>query len=76
MVAQAVISVVSAVILAYIMGGQGIYMEQSLTYLPIFAFTYIFGSLFFFRNQNEHESKFAIAKSFGAGIAHEMRNPS
>ncbi|MGX9522416.1 hybrid sensor histidine kinase/response regulator [Vibrio mediterranei] len=75
MVAQAVISVVSAVILAYIMGGQGIYMEQSLTYLPIFAFTYIFGSLFFFRNQNEHESKFAIAKSFGAGIAHEMRNP-
>ncbi|RTZ18318.1 hybrid sensor histidine kinase/response regulator [Vibrio aquaticus] len=44
-------------------------------YIPIFLFTYIFGNLFYFRNQVEHESKVSIAKSFGAGIAHEMRNP-
>ena len=44
-------------------------------YLPIFLFTYVFGNLFYFRNQVEHESKVSIAKSFGAGIAHEMRNP-
>lgn len=44
-------------------------------YTPIFLFTYVFGNLFYFRNQVEHEAKVAIAKSFGAGIAHEMRNP-
>ncbi|MCG9595797.1 hybrid sensor histidine kinase/response regulator [Vibrio sp. Isolate25] len=44
-------------------------------YIPIFLFTYVFGNLFYFRNQVEHESKVSIAKSFGAGIAHEMRNP-
>ncbi len=44
-------------------------------YIPIFLFTYIFGNLFYFRNQVSHETKASIAKSFGAGIAHEMRNP-
>ena len=44
-------------------------------YVPIFLFTYVFGNLFYFRNQSSHESKVSIAKSFGAGIAHEMRNP-
>ncbi|MEL7293160.1 MAG: hybrid sensor histidine kinase/response regulator [Pseudomonadota bacterium] len=44
-------------------------------YIPIFLFTYVFGNLFYFRNQAEHESKISLAKSFGAGIAHEMRNP-
>lgn len=44
-------------------------------YVPIFMFTYVFGNLFYFRNQAEHESKVSIAKSFGASIAHEMRNP-
>ncbi|MGL4827841.1 MAG: hybrid sensor histidine kinase/response regulator [Vibrio sp.] len=44
-------------------------------FMPIFLFTYVFGNLFFFRNQTSHESKVSIAKTFGAGIAHEMRNP-
>ncbi|MCG6507617.1 hybrid sensor histidine kinase/response regulator, partial [Vibrio parahaemolyticus] len=44
-------------------------------YVPIFLFTYVFGNLFYFRNQSSHESKVSLAKSFGAGIAHEMRNP-
>ncbi|SDH99462.1 two-component system, CAI-1 autoinducer sensor kinase/phosphatase CqsS [Vibrio xiamenensis] len=44
-------------------------------YIPIFLFTYIFGNLAYFRNQVSHETKASIAKSFGAGIAHEMRNP-
>lgn len=38
-------------------------------------FIYLFGNLFYFRNQMEHENKVSLAKSFGAGIAHEMRNP-
>ena len=42
---------------------------------PIFLFIYLFGNLFYFRNQVEHENKVSLAKSFGAGIAHEMRNP-
>ncbi len=45
------------------------------THVPIFLFIYLFGNLFYFRNQVEHEAKVSIAKSFGAGIAHEMRNP-
>lgn len=44
-------------------------------YIPIFLFTYVFGNLCFFRNQVSHETKVSIAKTFGAGIAHEMRNP-
>ncbi|RJX67142.1 response regulator [Vibrio sinensis] len=44
-------------------------------YLSIFLFTYVFGNLFFFRSHVEHEGQVSIAKSFGAGIAHEMRNP-
>lgn len=43
--------------------------------MPIFLFTYVFCNLFYFRNQVSHEAKVSIAKSFGAGIAHEMRNP-
>ncbi|MFM2485293.1 ATP-binding response regulator [Celerinatantimonas yamalensis] len=45
------------------------------SYIPIFIFTYSFGSMFYIRNQNSHESKTSLAKSFGASIAHEIRNP-
>ncbi|MFL7032958.1 response regulator [Vibrio lentus] len=56
---------------------QGFYLELTMdwTHLPIFLFIYLFGNLFYFRNQVEHENKVSLAKSFGAGIAHEMRNP-
>ncbi|XNS88460.1 hybrid sensor histidine kinase/response regulator [Vibrio cyclitrophicus] len=56
---------------------QGLYLELSMdwTHVPIFLFIYLFGNLFYFRNQVEHEAKVSLAKSFGAGIAHEMRNP-
>ncbi|OBS95002.1 hybrid sensor histidine kinase/response regulator [Vibrio cyclitrophicus] len=56
---------------------QGFYLELSMdwTHVPIFLFIYLFGNLFYFRNQVEHEAKVSLAKSFGAGIAHEMRNP-
>ncbi|WP_102363166.1 hybrid sensor histidine kinase/response regulator [Vibrio cyclitrophicus] len=58
-------------------GAQGFYLELSMdwTHVPIFLFIYLFGNLFYFRNQVEHEAKVSLAKSFGAGIAHEMRNP-
>ncbi|CDU08311.1 CAI-1 autoinducer sensor kinase/phosphatase cqsS [Vibrio coralliirubri] len=56
---------------------QGFYLELTMdwTHVPIFLFIYLFGNLFYFRNQVEHENKVSLAKSFGAGIAHEMRNP-
>ncbi|EDP59324.1 hybrid sensor histidine kinase/response regulator [Vibrio sp. AND4] len=56
---------------------QGFHLEYTMdwTHVPIFLFIYLFGNLFYFRNQVEHEAKVSIAKSFGAGIAHEMRNP-
>jgi two-component system CAI-1 autoinducer sensor kinase/phosphatase CqsS len=44
-------------------------------YIPIFIFTYLFGKLYYFFNETSHEADVSIAKSFGAGIAHEMRNP-
>ncbi|MFA0236000.1 response regulator [Vibrio sp. 10N.222.55.C7] len=56
---------------------QDFYLELTMdwTHVPIFLFIYLFGNLFYFRNQVEHENKVSLAKSFGAGIAHEMRNP-
>ena len=44
-------------------------------HVPIFMFIFLFDHLFYFRNQVEHENKVSLAKSFGASIAHEMRNP-
>jgi len=77
MVIQATSAVALAVLCAY--GFNNGLLENGVPvvwpYIPIFLFTYIFGNLFYFRNQVEHESKVSIAKSFGAGIAHEMRNP-
>ncbi|TFH92620.1 hybrid sensor histidine kinase/response regulator [Vibrio ouci] len=77
MIAQATLAIVLGFLFAYGLndglfdGGVPIIWP----YIPIFLFTYIFGNLFYFRNQVEHEAKVSIAKSFGAGIAHEMRNP-
>ncbi|GAL28499.1 sensor histidine kinase CqsS [Vibrio variabilis] len=72
---QAIFCVILASITAYFVKGPELNFEEHNAYLPIFAFTYVFGNLFYFRNQSEHEAKVSIAKSFGAGIAHEMRNP-
>ncbi|MHA2938887.1 hybrid sensor histidine kinase/response regulator [Vibrio sp. RC27] len=41
----------------------------------IFIFAYVLGEVFVHRNQSTYETQVSIAKSFGAGIAHEMRNP-
>jgi two-component system CAI-1 autoinducer sensor kinase/phosphatase CqsS len=41
----------------------------------LFIFAYILGCIFVRRSQSSQASKVSIAKSFGAGIAHEMRNP-
>lgn len=75
MATQAVLCIVSAYIFAYVIGYQSPNVYVVWEYIPIFSFTYVFGTLFYFRNQVEHETKASIAKSFGAGIAHEMRNP-
>lgn len=43
-------------------------------YADIFIHVCVWESVLF-RNQISHETKVSIAKTFGAGIAHEMRNP-
>lgn len=72
---QATVCITGAIVAAYLTKGSSIQFQEHHSYIPIFAFTYVFGNLFYFRNQTEHEAKVSIAKSFGAGIAHEMRNP-
>ncbi|MEZ8438593.1 response regulator [Vibrio splendidus] len=75
MFAQTFAGIGMATLCAWI--AQGFYLELTMdwTHVPIFLFIYLFGNLFYFRNQMEHENKVSLAKSFGAGIAHEMRNP-
>ncbi|MGF1772761.1 response regulator [Vibrio wakamikoensis] len=75
MMLQALLCVLFAALLAHFNLPNGIEVFEHLVYFPIFGFTYLFGNLFYFRNQTEHEAKFTVARSFGAGIAHEMRNP-
>lgn len=75
MYVQAIVCIALASLTAYHIKGSALNFNDHSSYLPIFGFTYVFGNLFYFRNQVEHEAKVSIAKSFGAGIAHEMRNP-
>ncbi|NVD08038.1 response regulator [Vibrio sp. JPW-9-11-11] len=75
MLLQALVAVVLAYLSVYGFDIAIIQQQVVWPYIPIFLFTYVFGNLFYFRNQAEHESKVSLAKSFGAGIAHEMRNP-
>ncbi|WP_070966210.1 ATP-binding response regulator [Vibrio sonorensis] len=75
MLSQAAICIALAYFSVYGLDSQQASQEVVWPYIPIFIFTYVFGNLFFFRNQVEHETKVSIAKYFGAGIAHEMRNP-
>lgn len=75
MFAQTFVGIGIATFCAWVV--QGFYLEITMnwTHVPIFLFIYLFGNLFYFRNQVEYENKVSLAKSFGAGIAHEMRNP-
>ena len=75
MFAQTVIGIAFAVACAWIAKGFSLDIALDWAHIPIFLFIYIFGNAFYFRNQMEHETKVSIAKMFGAGIAHEMRNP-
>ncbi|MBF4335635.1 hybrid sensor histidine kinase/response regulator [Vibrio anguillarum] len=75
MLIQAAIALACAYFVTYGVMDAELRVMVEWPYVPIFLFTYIFGNLFYFRNQIEHEAKVSIAKSFGAGIAHEMRNP-
>jgi len=72
---QSIAAYVTAYASVYLTGGYNETHSLDWNYIPIFVFTYVFGTLFHYRNQAEHESKVSLAKSFGAGIAHEMRNP-
>ncbi len=72
---QSIIAFVSAYAAVYIAGGNNELYALDWNYIPILVFTYVFGTLFHYRNHAEHEQRVSLAKSFGAGIAHEMRNP-
>ncbi|WP_407334304.1 response regulator [Enterovibrio sp. 27052020O] len=75
MFAQTLAGISMAILGAWASKGYHLEFSMDWTYMPVFLFIYLFGNLFFFRNQQEHETKVSIAKVFGAGIAHEMRNP-
>lgn len=75
MFAQTFAGIGLATFFAWIAQGFHLALTMDWTHVPIFLFIYLFGNLFYFRNQVEHEAKVSLAKSFGAGIAHEMRNP-
>ncbi|SHE47230.1 hybrid sensor histidine kinase/response regulator [Vibrio gazogenes] len=75
LIIQTTISILIAYFIAIYINGNELSSFHDWAYIPIFLFVYIFGNVFYFRNQISHEAKVSIAKSFGAGIAHEMRNP-
>ncbi|MGF1719366.1 hybrid sensor histidine kinase/response regulator [Vibrio kyushuensis] len=75
LIGQCITSVGAAFVLSHVITGQSEFHDIDWSYVPVFIFTYLFGNLFYFRNQLEHEARISLAKSFGAGIAHEMRNP-
>ncbi len=75
MFAQTFVGIGLATFFAWITQGFHLELTMDWMHVPIFLFIYLFGNLFYFRNQVEHEAKVSLAKSFGAGIAHEMRNP-
>ncbi|MEJ2765092.1 hybrid sensor histidine kinase/response regulator [Photobacterium sp. MCCC 1A19761] len=45
------------------------------SYVVVFSFAYFAGVIFNYRNQAENKNRMLFARSFSAGIAHEMRNP-
>ncbi|MDN3611129.1 hybrid sensor histidine kinase/response regulator [Vibrio ostreicida] len=75
MFAQTFVGISLAILFAWLMQGFHLSTTINWTHVPIFLFNYLFVYLFYFRNQAEHDAKVSLAKSFGAGIAHEMRNP-
>ncbi|MGM6238682.1 response regulator [Vibrio parahaemolyticus] len=75
MFAQTFAGIGLATFFAWIAKGFHLDITMDWTHVPIFLFIYVFGNMLYFRNQVEHEAKVSLAKSFGAGIAHEMRNP-
>lgn len=75
MFVQTIVGLCLATFFAWVTNDYGLDMAVDWTQLPVFFFTYLFGSLCFYRYQVDYDSKVSLAKSFGAGIAHEMRNP-
>ncbi|MGL6258718.1 ATP-binding response regulator [Vibrio sp. WXL103] len=73
--AQAIIAVSLAVFFAWVAQGFKLECDINWAHVPVFLFVYLFGNWCYSRNQFEHESRISLAKTFGAGIAHEMRNP-
>ena len=57
----------------YIIDGQILFTAFNLAYIPIFLFV-ILTSIVFHHHEADHTEKEGVLSSFGASIAHEMRN--
>lgn len=69
------LSITAAFASAFWLDGTIIYTGFDWSYSIVFMFAYIAGVVFNYRNQIENESRMLFARTFSAGIAHEMRNP-
>lgn len=78
-IALIVLHLVLAISIAYfLVFWQLGYIPYIIVYWPyviLFFVSYVISYVLYSRSQISTESKVSIAKSFGAGIAHEMRNP-
>ncbi|MFM2482348.1 response regulator [Celerinatantimonas sp. YJH-8] len=72
---QSVISFLISYLFSWMIQGNAVLDEVKWQYIPIFLFSYIFGNLCYTKNKSKSETKISTTKSFGVGIAHEMRNP-
>lgn len=75
LVFQAIAGFFIAYLCAYLLKDGQLNPDVKWSYVPIFLFAYVFGTLCYVKNKNSNENKISTTKSFGAGIAHEMRNP-
>ncbi|CAG9295047.1 ATP-binding response regulator [Celerinatantimonas diazotrophica] len=75
LVSQAIFGFFIAYLCAFLIKDGQLDPDVKWSYVPIFLFAYIFGTLCYVKNKNSNENKISTTKSFGAGIAHEMRNP-
>ncbi len=62
-----------ACLTVYVLDGQILFTEFNLEYIPIFLFV-ILTSIIFHHHEAVHAEKKSVLSSFGASIAHEMRN--
>lgn len=74
-IGQILVSIIAAYLTVFWEIGYEPFYVVDWSKVMLFFVAYLLGCIFVRRSQNSQASKVSIAKSFGAGIAHEMRNP-